>query len=161
MKFLKYCLSIIAISAFICGCEDDADSIIDKIEPGHGSSGISIVSFGNPNVSKAVEDPNVQIANLKINGKSGLSYSYTTGNLSVWGLSYDAAGALAVAGYEENGKFYCAKFDWVSSSRRTRDFANINSGYNGWNPEKFYSAKKRCFFIMSENGKKRTNIITD
>lgn len=166
-SFLKYSLIVITTCLVICGCEDISDAISNASEEAeqvighHENSNISIVSFGSPNVSKAQEDPMVQIKGLKINGRSGLSYSFSSGNLSMWGLAYDNAGAIAVAGYLEGDHYVCGKFDWISSSRKTRDFENINSGYNGWQPEKFYGARKRCFFIMKADGKKRTNIITD
>lgn len=162
-----FLLTGIALIVSTTGCENPDETISNGVEEvenaagHHEGSSISIVSFGNPNVAHAVEDPEVQIKGLHINGRSGLSYSWAKNNLSQWGLANDNAGALAVAGYQDGDHFVCAKFDWISSSRRTRDFVNINSGYNGWQPERFYAAKKRCFFIMSSNGKKRTNIITD
>ena len=130
-------------------------------EPEKPSGGITIVSFGSPNCSKATEDPNTQIKDLKMS-KSGLSYKWAKGDLSNWGIKnkHDAA-ALAVAGYGDGKKFRCAKFDWISSDRLTRDFANINDGYNGFKSADFHSASKRCFFIMSADGKRRTNILTD
>ena len=164
LKSLLVIMLALICTTFYVGCEDDHHSSSgdqEEVQPQPQPSSIKIVSFGSPNCSKAVEDPEVQIANLKINGRSGLSYSWAKGNLSKWGLANDEAGALAIAGYKEGDVFVCAKFDWISTSRRTRDFVNINSGYNGWPAEKFHSASKRCFFIMSANGKKRTNIITE
>lgn len=121
---------------------------------------IKYKSFGNPDCSKCVEDKSVQIKDLKIT-KSGLSYKWAKGNLSNWGLAYDDASALAIIGYEKDGQWKFCKFDWISSSRTTRDYKNINSGYNGINADEFFSAKHHGFFIMSKNGKKRTNVITD
>lgn len=151
---------------FMSGCEDSAEGVYHDIvneseHTGGNSASYAISSFGNPNVAKAVEDPNVQIKGLKINGQSGMSYSWAKGNLSAWGLANDQAEAIAVMGYGDGNHFICAKFDWISTSRRTRDFKNLNTGYNGWNPSAFYAAKKHCFFIMSKDGKKRTNVITD
>ena len=128
-------------------------------EPEKPSGGIKIVSFGSPNCSKAKEDPNTQIKDLKIS-KGGLSYKWAKGDLSNWGIKnkHDAA-ALAVAGYGDGKTFRCSKFDWISSDRLTRDFNNINGGYNGFKASEFWEAQKRCFFIMDEKGTKRTNIL--
>ena len=124
-------------------------------------SGITIVSFGSPNCSKAAEDANTQIKDLKMSS-NGLSYKWAKGNLRNWGITNDhSAKALAVAGYGDGKTFRCSKFDWISSDRLTRDFENIKDGYNGFKYAEFQKAQKRCFFIMSEDGKRRTNILTD
>ena len=117
--------------------------------------------YGGVKGENAVEDPKVKISNLRINGSSGMSYSWDNGSsLAAWGLANDNAGALACIFYQDsNGEWYGGKFDWVSTSRRTRDFKNLNEGYNGWQPEKFYAAKRHGFLILSSNGKKRSNFI--
>lgn len=125
------------------------------------TSGIKIVSFGRPDCSKAAEDPNTQIKDLKMS-KSGLSYRWAKGNLRNWGIKDDhSAKALAIAGYGDGNVFRCAKFDWISSDRLTRDFVNIKEGYNGFKYDEFQKAAHRCFFIMAENGTKRTNVLVD
>jgi hypothetical protein len=122
---------------------------------------IKIVSFGSPNCSKATEDPNTQIGSLKMN-KNGLSYRWTKGDLSNWGIkNKHDADALAIAGYGDGNTFKCSKFDWISSDRLTRGFENIYGGYNGFNSNEFFGAKHRCFFIMSKDGKRRTNVLVD
>ena len=119
--------------------------------------------YGGVKGENAVEDPMVRIANLRINGRSGMSYSWDNGSsLAAWGLGNDTAGALACIFYRgSDGEWYGGKFDWISTSRRTRDFKNLNEGYNGWNPEKFYAAKHHGFLILSSNGKKRSNFIVE
>jgi hypothetical protein len=132
---------------------------VEEVKP--SSSGIKIVSFGHPDCSKASEDPNTQIKDLKMSS-NGLSYRWAKGNLRNWGIKDDhSAKALAIAGYGDGKTFRAAKFDWISSDRLTRDFENIRGGYNGFKYAEFQKAKVRCFFIMSEDGKRRTNILTD
>ncbi len=122
-------------------------------------TGIKIVSFGAPNCANAKEDPNTQIKDLKMS-KSGLSYRWAKGNLRNWGIKNDHdAAALAIAGYGDGKTFRASKFDWISSDRLTRDFVNINEGYNGFKASEFFKAEHRCFFIMSADGKVRTNIL--
>lgn len=136
----------------IAGSQEQQQSTID-IE-------VTIHSFGSPNCSKAQEDPNTQIKDLTISDK-GLSYGWAKGNLRNWGIQDDhAARALAIMGYSQNNKAYrCAKADWISSDRLTRSFENIDEGYNGFNGKEFRAAPYKCFFIMSADGKKRTNVI--
>ncbi len=163
MKTITKLLLLISCIAII-GCEHDshnAPELTPEESTQIAGSPIKISSFGHPNCSSAVEDPHVQIKNFKMS-KSGMSYSWaSTTKLEVWGLGYTEAGALAVAGWFDGKEWKCAKFDWISSSRTTRDWINVNSGYNGFNPAAFFGAQKHCFFIMSSNGRKRSNIIFD
>ena len=127
------------------------------------SQPFTFVSFGSPNCSKAVEDPKVQIKDLKWS-KSQLSYKWATKTkLDGWGISdpHDHSGALACFGYlDKNGVWRFCKIDWISSDRLTRDMHNVDDGYNGINAKDYYAAKAHGFFIMEKNGKRRTNILT-
>lgn len=158
-------LSIAIIGAlFVFGCEKPGESHshsnTEETTQIAGSP-IKISSFGHPNCANAVEDPHVQIKNFKMS-RSGMSYSWaSTTKLEVWGLQYTQAGALAIAGWFDGKEWKCAKFDWISSSRTTRDWANVNGHYNGFDPNAFFGAQKHCFFIMSSDGRKRSNIIFD
>ena len=60
---------------------------------------------------------------------------------------------------EQDGKWVGGKFDWISTSRTTRDFANIRSGYNGWDPSAISKADRCAFVVVSKDGKRRTNVI--
>lgn len=124
-------------------------------------SQITIKSFGSPDCSKAKEDASTQIKDLKLD-KRGLSYRWAKGDLSNWGIKdkHDAS-ALAVAGYGDGKTFKCSKFDWISTDRLTRSFENIYGGYNGFKSDEFFKAQYRCFFIMSKDGKRRTNVLVD
>ena len=170
MKF-RFAVTAAVAAILIAGCEDVGETVENGVVEVENAAGhheenkpsFRIVSFGSPNVSGAKEVQDVQIAGLKVNGTSGLSFSYKTGSLAALGSPNNStAGALAVAGWQQaDGSWKCGKFDWISQSRRTRDFNNINTRYNGWDPNAFHAAKKHCFFIMSADGKKRSNIITD
>ena len=123
---------------------------------------LRIVSFGNPNCSKATEDPNAQIKDLKID-KNGLSYRWAKGGCENLGATSksDYSQTLAIAGYGDGKTFKVGKFDWISTSRTTRSFENIYDGYNGFDAAEFFKSPRRCFFIMSKDGKRRTNILAD
>ena len=110
----------------------------------------------------AVEDPEVQIGDFKMDSKH-MTYKWTMNDMSKWGYGYTDAKALACAFFydEVSKKYLGGKFDWISSSRTSREWENIYSGYNGWRADKFFAAKKRGFCIVSGDGKKRTNFITD
>ena len=119
------------------------------------------VSFGSPNCSKAVEDPKVQIKDLKWS-TSKLSYKWaSTTKLEQWGITDPhAARALACFGYlDKDGVWKFGKIDWISSDRLSRDMHNVNERYNGIDPNAYFSAKQHGFFIMEANGNRRSNII--
>ncbi len=116
--------------------------------------------YGGFDGSKAQEDPDTQISDLRI-GSDGLSYKWAKGNLGNWGLARTDASAIAAAFWWDGSRWIGGKFDWISTSRTTRDFKNIQEGYNGWNAQAFLNAKRRAFCIVSKDGKKRTNRIED
>lgn len=140
----------------------DSTTISETIPQPTVAETLKIVSFGRPDVSKATETPDAQISDLKMT-RSGLTYKWKKGGCEVLGATSktDYDHTVAVVGYSNDGKtFHCAKFDWISTSRTYRDFKNIDSDYNGWSAERFFNAPKRCFFIMSVDGKRRTNVLT-
>lgn len=111
----------------------------------------------------AVESDEAQIADLKIT-KSGMSYRWVKGGCEVFGASdrADASRALACLFYlDGNGKWQGGKFDWISTSRTTRDFHNIETAYHGWDYSAMMVSKKRAFVIIASNGQLRTNVIVE
>ncbi len=116
--------------------------------------------YGGFDGSKAAEDPATQIRDLKLSG-DGLSYKWAKGDLSNWGLSKTDAGALACAFWWDGSRWVGGKFDWISTSRTTRDFKNIRGRYHGWDPDRFFAAKRRAFCIISKDGKRRTNLLEE
>ena len=114
--------------------------------------------YGGVDGSKAAEDPATQIKDLKISG-DGLRYAWAKGDLGNWGLSREDAGALACAFWWDGSRWIGGKFDWISTSRTTRDFKNIREGYHGWDAGAFLAAKRRAFCILSKDGRKRTNLL--
>lgn len=114
--------------------------------------------YGGFDGSRAAEDPATQIGSLHIS-RSKLTYKWTQGNLRNWGLGDADAGALACAFYWDGSGWIGGKFDWISTSRTSRDWNNLNGRYNGWDPDAFWNAPKRAFCIVSRDGKRRTNLL--
>ena len=111
----------------------------------------------------AKEDKDVQIANFQMNERQ-MSYVWKKNDLGKWGYApNDFSGTYACAFFfdEASKKWIGGKFDFISSSRLTRSWTNIKERYNGWNPNRFFSAQKHGFCIVSCDGTKRTNLITD
>ena len=115
--------------------------------------------YGNFNGSKAKEDPNVVIANFTMNDKS-MKIKWVKG-MDAWGYERsDPKGVACIFYYDEVEKKYIGgKFEYISTSRSTRDWKNISGKYGGWNYTKFINAKKYAFLVTSEKGTKRTNIV--
>lgn len=90
---------------------------------------------------------------------SGLSFKWQTG-LSSWGLANDDASAIAALFVQTpDASWIGGKFDWISTSRSTRDFKNIYSGYNGWSLSGLENPCPACFVVVSKDGKKRSNVL--
>ena len=116
-------------------------------------------AYGGFNGSRAALDA-PRIGALKMNGMSGLSYNWVGPNLSAWGLGHTDAGALACLFVRRSdGSWIGGKFDWISSSRTTRDFRNLG-GYNGWSLTGVPNPTQAAFVIVSADGRRRSNVIT-
>lgn len=136
---------------------NNADPVQTAKPAPSGGAPVLVYKYGGFHGENAVEDPNTQIKDLHMS-KSGMSYKWARGSLSNWGLSHDDANALACAFYWDGSRWIGGKFDWISTSRTTRDFKNLED-YNGWRSGPFFSAPKRAFCIVSKDGKKRTNLL--
>jgi uncharacterized repeat protein (TIGR02543 family) len=101
-----------------------------------------------------------RICGLKVNN-SGMSYSWKSGGCENLGAtsSSDYSQTVACLFCYSGGKWVGGKFDWVSTSRRTRDLKNVHDGYNGWSPTVFSRATDCAFVIVSKDGKTRSNVI--
>ena len=106
------------------------------------------------------------LTSTRISGLSvsngGLRYAWETGNLRDWGIGNDddyngALACLFVLG--SDGQWRGGKFDWISTSRTSRDFDNVHDGYNGWSMAGVPSVCQAAFVIVSADGRKRTNVI--
>ena len=56
------------------------------------------------------------------------------------------------------GKWQGGKFDWISTSRLSRDFKNVRDGYGGWRKDAIEAAEAFAFVICSKDGKRRSNV---
>lgn len=101
-----------------------------------------------------------RIYNLSVSS-SGMSYKWMQGGCTDLGASSSTdASCLACLFVLVGGKWQGGKFDWISTSRLTRDFKNISEGYNGWPKDSIGKAEKYAFVIVSKDGKSRTNVIS-
>ena len=102
-----------------------------------------------------LSDP--RISAFKVSGDK-MSFKWDV-DLSAWGLGNDEAGALACLFCYVDGEYRGGKFEWISSSRTTRDFGNIRDGYNKWIPSDLDRAEAYIFVVVSKDGKKRSNVV--
>lgn len=114
-------------------------------------------SYGGVNGSGAVLVDNSIISDLKCSN-SGLSYRWQSGGCEALGASSATdASAIACLFVKKNGTWVGGKFEWISTSRTTRDFTNILKGYNKWPIHAAATAKEFAFVILRNN--KRTNTL--
>lgn len=116
--------------------------------------------YGGFHGENAAESKSAVISSLNVT-KTSMSYRWVKGGCEVFGATYtgDASGTLACLFCLHNGEWKGGKFDWISTSRTTRDFHNIETGYKGWEYDVFAKAEAYAFVIVSKDGKSRTNVI--
>ncbi len=114
--------------------------------------------YGGFNGSSAKHNPSVIICDLRINS-GGMSYAWQSGGCENLGAK-DRSDAACIAALFclVDGVWIGGKFEWVSTSRLTRSWHNID-GYNGWSRSVFDSAEKYAFVIVSKDGRSRSNVI--
>ena len=118
-------------------------------------------SYGGFKGGGAKLSDKARIKNLKVSS-SGLSYSWAAGGCEDLGAfsrdDYDHT--VACLFVRVGGVWRGGKFDWVSTSRTSRDFKNIDDGYQGWPTNSISKADAYAFVIVGGDGKSRTNVIT-
>lgn len=127
----------------------------------------SIRWFGSPSHAKAVTVQDCIISDLVVGSK--LTFKYKHGGCEAFGATSksDASYAHACFGYlNAQGIWVMAKADWISTSRTSRDFANVDSGYNHFDAAAFRAAKQYAFCIAGVTSAgggvssgKRSNVI--
>lgn len=104
-------------------------------------------------------DAKARIYNLSVKS-SGMTYKWMQGGCENLGAkSKEDAACLACLFCLIGGSWVGGKFDWISTSRLSRDFKNISDGYCGWDRQAVSKADKFAFVIVSKDGKRRTNVI--
>ena len=100
-----------------------------------------------------------RISGLRIGG-GHMSYSWAGPNLSSWGMSSSQADALCCLFVQKgDGAWVGGKFDWISSSRTSRDLGHVTGGYGGWSLAGVPNPCNAAFVIMSADGRRRSNVI--
>lgn len=121
-----------------------------------------VFRYGSFDGGKAAESPSARIRGLKVSA-SGMSYAWEKGGCEDLGASsktdYSQTLACAFHWSDAENAWIGGKFDWISSSRTTRDWKNIRERYNGWDPDAFFGSSRVAFCIVSKDGRRRTNLI--
>ena len=135
----------------------------NPVNPENPANPVEIAwKYGGVDGSRAVETAAARIGSLRITS-DGLSYKWEAGGCEALGATSrtDCDHTLACAFWWDGSRWVGGKFDWISTSRTTRDFKNIRDRYHGWDPDRFFAAKRRAFCILSKDGRKRTNLIEE
>lgn len=114
-------------------------------------------AYGGFNASGAVLDT-PRLSGASCNGRR-YSYKWDVG-LSGWGLGNDEAGAICAVFIERDGKWIGGKFDWISTSRASRELKHLES-YSTWPKSgiKLPVTGRVAFVVTSADGKRRSNVI--
>lgn len=115
--------------------------------------------WGGADGSRAVREPACAIRNLKVHD-GRMSYSWQRGGCENLGAANASdANCLACFFCLLDGKWTGGKFEWISTSRRTRSLGNVRGGYGGWRTDACDAAGKFAFCIVSGDRRKRSNVI--
>ena len=101
----------------------------------------------------------VEIGSLKVTA-DGMSYKWVRGGCEKLGATSreDADHTICALFCKLDGKWQGGKFDWISTSRLSRDFKNVRDGYGGWRKDAIEAAEAYAFVICSKDGKRRSNV---
>jgi len=116
-------------------------------------------TYGGFDGSRATLDA-PRISNLRFHNRNLMAFNWDT-DLRVWNLKHEfSEGALACLFVQRSdGKWVGGKFDWISSSRSSRDFNNIHGSYKGWNLAGIPNPCQAVYVVVKTDGKKRSNTI--
>lgn len=157
ISFLTKCLKNFDFKDTIDALEEKNDS--EKMSPDEVEFSLLKWDFGGFDGSRANLVDGCCIGPLSVR-ENGLSYVWQEGGCEMLGAkSREDACCIAALFCFLDGKWVGGKFDWISTSRTTRDFKNLND-YNGWTMDTFNRAEKYAFVIVSKNGSMRSNVIT-
>ena len=113
--------------------------------------------YGGVNASGAKLD-SPRLSGLSCNGRS-VSYHWDVG-MSGWGLSNGDAGAICAVFFERGGQWIGGKFDWVSTSRSSRELKHVET-YSNWPSSgiKLPWRGRVAFVVVSADGRRRSNVL--
>lgn len=130
--------------------------IEDTIKWIYGGFNGSKGKYAGPATGKMIKD-------LKLSA-TGMSYS--------WAISETEAAKLLNSAFKteanllacffvknKSGDIVGGKFEWISVSRKTREFKNIFKSYNGWTLKDIPNTTDAYFCIINPKTLKRTNFI--
>jgi len=92
--------------------------------------------------------------------KDGLRMKWVR-DIGAWGIPYEVPDGVACFFVKnESGEWVGGKFEWISSSRKTRSFTNIREGYHGWSLRGVPNPCEVAFVVFRKDGKRRSNVIS-
>lgn len=114
--------------------------------------------YGGKPYAGGAQKTGVDITGLSVS-KNGLSFRYVH-DLSAWGYGHwDLGGIACLFVRNDKGQWVGGKFDWISSSRQSRNFTNVNEGYAGWTLAGVPNPCSVAFLIVSPDGRRRSNVL--
>lgn len=115
--------------------------------------------WGGFNGSKAKLAEGAEIGSLKVSA-DGMSYKWIKGGCEQLDKNCSHSNPCCTCALFclVDGKWIGGKWEHISTDRTTRDFKNVKEGYGGWDASALGKATAYAFVIVSDDGKKRTNV---
>lgn len=156
-----------AVSNFLAKVESGDIKILPDQELGDSGNSdqldFSLLNFtygGFKAGGAVITDQSPLISNLTFDKRS-LYFKYDKG-LSGWGLAHSEAGAICAVFFKNTeGKWIGGKFDWISTSRASRELKHCTTEptYSNWTMAGIPNPCEAVFVIFDRTGRQRSNIL--
>jgi len=148
---ILFAVGLVALIVYLLKKDSKPKDKLDQVEFSSLNWTCGGVNGSNAKLSK------VKIRDLNVLAPHSMSFTWEVG-MDVWKYPKTTPAGIACLFCKINGRWVGGKFEWISTSRFTRDFTNIKSRYAGWQP--FYlSTNEFAFVILDKDGKNRSNVI--
>lgn len=147
-------------------CPAQADEGIALAQPSDSPASSDAVDFalldwawGGFNGAKAKPVDGCEIGSLKVTS-DGMSYKWVKGGCEQLDKNCSHSNPCCTCALFclVDGKWVGGKWEHISTDRTTRDFKNVKKGYGGWDASALGKATAYAFVIVSDDGKRRSNV---
>ena len=146
-------LFLIAAAVAVSGCKDGKTP---SSSPDAVPFSELAWTWGGFDGSKAVLDA-PRISGLSVAVPASLAFRWDV-DMRSWGYAHGDPKGVACLFVRQGDQWVGGKFEWISSSRTTRGLENVRHKYGGWDPGALNQAREIAFVVVSEDGRKRSNV---
>jgi len=148
---ILFAVGIVALIVYLLKKDSKPKEKVDQVEFSSLNWTCGGVNGSNAKLSK------VKIRDLNVSAPRSMSFTWDVG-MNEWGYPQTTPSGLACLFCKVDGRWIGGKFEWISTSRFTREFNNIKSRYAGWQPS-YLSTNEFAFVVLDKDAKRRSNVV--